>query len=244
MRTARLYTEQPLRPDGEVLLEQAASHHLLRVLRVQPGATVVLFNGDGREYQCAFAHAQGRQACLKVIAVQEPVRESALQIRLGQGVSRGERMDLVMQKSVELGVQSITPLWTQRSQVQLDGKRLEKRLAHWQGIIRAACEQSGRVRLPELHPANRLGTWLAEGRADETRLVLDPQAEHTLADIRAGAKICVLIGPEGGLERSEIDQAGEAGFSAVRLGPRVLRTETAALATLAALQMLWGDFRA
>lgn len=241
MRVPRFFTRQPLSPQQAVTLEEAPSHHLLRVLRTPPGATVILFNGDGSEYQAVLAASEGKQARLTVTTASRPQRESSLVIRLGQGISRGERMDLVMQKSVELGVREITPLWTQRSQVQLSGKRLDKRLSHWGGIVTAACEQSGRVQLADLHPCARLADWLGSD-ATGTQIVLDPDASLTLAGIDQPDEVRVLIGPEGGLERSEIEMAAAAGFIPVRLGPRILRTETAAMATLAAMQTLWGDF--
>ena len=244
MRVPRFFTQQALSPHQPVTLEQAPSHHLLRVLRAQNGADVVLFNGDGREYQAVLVGAEGKLAVLEVTAFGQPQRESPLTIRLGQGVSRGERMDWVMQKSVELGVQEITPLWTQRSQVQLSGKRLEKRLSHWDGIVKSASEQSGRVSLAAIRPASRLADWLGQADTAAARIVLDPEAERTLWEIETPRELRVLIGPEGGLERGEIDAAISAGFQPVRLGPRILRTETAALATLAAMQTLWGDFRA
>ena len=241
MRTPRFYTHQALHKDQLVLLEQTPSHHLIRVLRSKPGSTVLLFNGDGREYQAMYEGNEGKLARVHITNSQEPRRESRLRIHIGQGISRGERMDLVMQKSVELGVQAITPLWTTRSQVQLDGKRLAKRLSHWEGIVVSACEQSGRSQLPSLAPACSLPEWLSPRIENETRLVLDPDAEKVLTDLRPVRQARVLIGPEGGLEASEIEKAVEAGFSRVKLGPRILRTETATLAILAAMQTLWGD---
>lgn len=242
MRVPRFYTRCPLSLHHAITLEEAPSHHLIRVLRTPPGTTVILFNGDGSEYRAAFTGTEGKRAKLTVTAVSQPERESGLVIRLGQGVSRGERMDLVMQKAVELGVKEITPLWTQRSQVQLSGKRLDKRLSHWTGIVTAASEQSGRVRLADLQACAPLEKWLGQKDAG-TKFVLDPEAQLTLSDIEVPAEVRVLIGPEGGLERNEIEMARGADFIPVRLGPRTLRTETAAIATLAAMQALWGDFR-
>ena len=171
----------------------------------------------------------------------QPDRESKLRITLGQGISRGERMDFVLQKSVELGVESITPLWTKRSQVQLSGRRLEKRLSHWRGVIRSACEQSGRVYLPKLHSAAKLPNWYSVKRTQSLQLVLDTAASLHLSDLTPAREIRILIGPEGGLEGDEVSLAEESGFKRIRLGPRILRTETAALATVAAIQALWGD---
>ena len=241
MRTPRFYTRQALSKDQLVLLEETPSHHLIRVLRSKPGSTVLLFNGDGFEYKAVYEGDENKLARVQICNAKQPQRESRLHIHIGQGISRGERMDLVMQKSVELGVQAITPLWTRRSQVQLVGKRLAKRLSHWQGIVVSACEQSGRVRLPSLYPAHGLPEWINACAESETRLVLDPEADQVLTDIAPMQQARVLIGPEGGLEGSEIEKAVAAGFSRVKLGPRVLRTETAALATLVAMQTLWGD---
>ncbi len=241
MRTPRFYTNQVLRKNQSVLLEQMPSHHLIRVLRSNPGSTVLLFNGDGCEYQGVYEGNEGKLACVNISSEHKPQRESGLRINIGQGISRGERMDMVMQKSVELGAQAITPLWTSRSQVQLDGKRLAKRLSHWERIIVSACEQSGRTHLPSLAPASNLDEWLNTRTADETCLVLDPNADQVLTDIDPAPNVTILIGPEGGLEDGEIEKAVSNGFLGVKLGPRILRTETATLAILAAVQTLWGD---
>lgn len=242
MRTPRFYTAQPLTAGQSVQLELAASHHLLRVLRIQSGEQVLLFNGDGQEYQAVLEASEGKLARLAVTSAAQPQRESALHISLGQGISRGERMDLVIQKAVELGVNNITPLWTRRSQVQLSGKRLDKRLCHWRGIAQAACEQSGRVYVPELLAAIDLNEWLKTTPRDTVRMVLDPESDTTLHELKRSKRVQVLIGPEGGFEKQEVETAVTAGFQRIRLGARILRTETAALATLAALQTLWGDF--
>jgi 16S rRNA (uracil1498-N3)-methyltransferase len=200
-----------------------------------------LFNGDGKEYQAVLKESANKQARILVENSRQPERESKLHITLGQAISRGERMDFVLQKSVELGVESIAPLWTKRSQVQLSGKRLEKRLSHWRGVIRAACEQSGRVCLPKLqHPA-KLPDWHSIKRKQSLQLVFDPAASLQLSDLIPAREIRILIGPEGGLEGEEISMVEESGFKRIRLGPRILRTETAALASVAAVQALWGD---
>lgn len=241
MRIPRFYTTQALAVNQDVVLELPPSNHLLKVLRSKPGDPVVLFNGDGNEFRATLDGSEGKLARLAVGEMWTPQRESGLHISLGQGISRGERMDLVIQKAVELGVTELTPLWTRRSQVQLTGQRLEKRLTHWHRILVAACEQSGRVRLPLLHAAADLDHWL---RTPSTalRLVLDPQAGQVMHDIQPHSHVLVLLGPEGGFENAEMERALYAGFQPVRLGPRILRTETATLATLAALQTLWGDF--
>jgi 16S rRNA (uracil1498-N3)-methyltransferase len=238
---SRFYTERSLSPGQNVILEEATSHHLLRVLRLKAGESLLLFNGDGKEYQAVLKESANKQARILVENSRQPERESKLHITLGQAISRGERMDFVLQKSVELGVESIAPLWTKRSQVQLSGKRLEKRLSHWRGVIRAACEQSGRVCLPKLqHPA-KLPDWHSINRKQSLQLVLDPAASLQLSDLIPAREIRILIGPEGGLEGEEISMVEESGFKRIRLGPRILRTETAALASVAAVQALWGD---
>jgi 16S rRNA (uracil1498-N3)-methyltransferase len=238
---SRFYTEQSLSPGQRLILEETSSHHLLRVLRLKAGESLLLFNGNGKEYRAILEEADKKQATVLVQDSRQPDRESKLHITLGQGISRGERMDFVLQKSVELGVRSITPLWTKRSQVQLSGKRLEKRLNHWRGVIRSACEQSGRVYLAKLHSATKLPDWYSVSRKQSLQLVLDPSASLQLSDLTPARDIRILIGPEGGLQSDEISMAEASGFKRIRLGPRILRTETAALATVAAIQALWGD---
>ena len=241
MRLSRFYTERSLSPGQTVTLEETTSHHLLRVVRLKPGESLLLFNGNGKEYQAVLEESGKAQARVLVQGSRQPDRESKLHITLGQAISRGERMDFVLQKSVELGVESIAPLWTKRSQVQLSGKRLEKRLSHWRGVIRSACEQSGRVCLPKLqHPA-KLRDWHSINWKQSLQLVLDPAASLQLSDLIPAREIRILIGPEGGLEGEEISMVEESGFMRIRLGPRILRTETAALASVAAVQALWGD---
>jgi len=171
-----------------------------------------------------------------------PVRESPLRIHLGQGISRGERMDYTLQKSVELGVASIAPLWVNRTQVQLEGKRLERRISHWNAVIRSACEQSGRLVVPTLHVPVTLDVWARAVPTDYRKLLLDPEGESPVRDmISQESDVALVIGPEGGLETSEIARLQSIGFVGVRLGPRVLRTETAAVAALSVVQTLWGD---
>lgn len=244
MRAPRVHTDQPLAADRLLTLEDGPSHHVARVLRMTAGSSLVLFNGDGREYPARIVALQGRRVQVETGPARCPVRESPLSIHLGQAVSRGERMDYTLQKSVELGVTRITPLWSRRTQVKLEGRRLDKRMQHWRGVIVAACEQSGRTRLPELAPPATLADWCRRRQAAQLGLVLDPGAGQSLRALdHDGAEILLLSGPEGGFDERELDTARSAGFTGVRLGPRILRTETAALAALAALQTLWGDFQ-
>jgi 16S rRNA (uracil1498-N3)-methyltransferase len=179
---------------------------------------------------------------VQLTAVGEPEPPAPLAIHLGLGVSKGERMDFALQKAVELGVSSIAPLFTERSVVRLSGDRLGKREAHWRGVVIAACEQSGRRRLPALHPARSLETWLSQ--AHPFPLLLHHRGGLPLPSLPPpGASLSLLIGPEGGLADGERSHAEHAGFASVRLGPRILRTETAPLAALAVVQALWGDLR-
>jgi len=240
MRISRFYTRQQLADRKTVELDEETSHYISRVLRLKSGAPLILFNGDGCDYHAILDEVGKTLVHAGMLRAEQTSRESSLHITLGQGISRGERMDFVLQKSVELGVNAITPLWTNRSQVKLQGKRLEKRLSHWQGTVRSACEQSGRSFLPELGNACLLSDWCAEPETP-LQLVLDPGADINLGALKPANRIRLLIGPEGGLDADETELAVSAGFQRVRLGPRVLRTETAALAAICALQTLWGD---
>ena len=244
MRSTRLYLDCPLLPDTEVELDERGAHHVARVLRMKPGASLQLFDGHGQKAMARLTKVEKRRVCAHIASRLDRAVESPLQLVLGQGISRGERMDFTLQKSVELGVQCIVPLWTEHSQVQLDTPRLARRMEHWHGIIISACEQSGRNVLPKLAPPLSLAEWVSERAGDDLGLLLDPLQSASLAELSppAGA-VRLLIGPEGGLSDRETGQARESGFVGVRLGPRILRTETAALAALAALQGLWGDFR-
>jgi len=241
MRVSRVYIEQPLAENTTVALDERNSHYLLRVLRLKPGAALRAFNGDGHEYHAVLEQIGKKHATIAIGECLSPQRESPLHIEIGQGVARGERMDYVLQKSVELGASAIVPLWTQRAQPSLDGKRLEKRLLHWRGVVQSACEQSGRVIVPALQAPRDIDSWLASPW-DGLSLALSPTATATLKDLQAATRVRVLVGPEGGLEDAELETAEANGFQSVCLGPRILRTETAAPAILAALQTLWGDF--
>lgn len=243
MRVARVFSDQPLASGATLILDSDTSHYLLRVMRLHRGDRLILFNGNGKEYQAVLMNADRKQATVLIGDAGNPQTESVLCVSLGQGIPRGERMDFVLQKSVELGAASITPLVTNRSQVHLSGKRLENRLAHWQGILRSACEQSNRIVLPALNGVTRLPDWLESRQAQERqhKLVLDPTALCRLKELEPATSVSIVIGPEGGLDQNEIKLAVSHGFQRIRLGPRILRTETAALATLAALQTLWGD---
>lgn len=243
MRTPRLYQPAPLRCGEICRLDERAVNHLVRVLRLRPGAPVVLFNGEGGEYAGTLVEATRQGATVAVETFRAASRESSLAITLAQGVSRGERMDYTLQKAVELGVARIVPLLTERCTVRLSGARLEKRLRHWRGVIIHACEQSGRDRIPPVAPASSLAAWL-ENQPPAGGILLDPEAPRSLAALDApDAPPSLVIGPEGGLSPAEKRQLERHGFTPVSLGPRTLRTETAGMAALAVMQALWGDLR-
>jgi 16S rRNA (uracil1498-N3)-methyltransferase len=241
VRVPRIFVDSTLHTGLSLTLDARAAQHVGQVLRLRPGAELVLFDGSGCDYAAVLERCDRRACQARLGERLGEEAEPALTIALGIGISRGERMDFAIQKAVELGVSGITPLQTARSVVQLDAGRMERRLQHWRGVLLGACEQSGRSRLPELETPVDLGTWL--DRCDGG-LVLYHRAEATLAVLPAPAgRINLLIGPEGGLDPAELAQAQAGGLVPVRLGPRVLRTETAPLAAIAAIQALWGDFR-
>ncbi|HEX4872467.1 MAG TPA: 16S rRNA (uracil(1498)-N(3))-methyltransferase [Nevskiaceae bacterium] len=239
--SARFHIPPPLQA-GEQALPEAVFRHAVQVLRLRLGETLVLFDGEGQEASAELIRLERREAWVRVAAPQALSRESPLPLCLAQGIAKGERMDFVLQKAVELGVAEIQPLLTERSVLRLEAERWERKLAHWQGVVQAACEQCGRNRLPTLHPVRRLDDWLAGAAGqDGLKLLLDPRADQGLASLARPTRATLLIGPEGGLSPAEIEQGRRAGFQGLRLGPRVLRTETAALTALAVLQARWGD---
>lgn len=245
MPTPRIYTDTPLAPGTEVRLEPGPSHHLVRVLRLSTGADLTLFSGDGHDYPATLVHADQRAARARVLSRSEAEPAPPLEITLGIGISKGERMDFVVQKGVELGVWAIHPLFCGRSVVQLKGERLARKVTHWRGVALAACEQSGRRRVADIAEPVPLAGWLGQSDSPgETRLMLDPLGDSSLTELpHPRDKIRLLVGPEGGFTERELAAARERGFTGIRLGPRVLRTETAPLAAIAAIQALWGDLR-
>jgi len=242
----RMYFSGELQPGRACTLAPSQAHHALRVLRLKPGDSVTLFNGDGAEYASVVVEANRERVALDVTGREDKDREAPFAVTLAQAVSSGERMDYTVQKAVELGVAAIQPLEARRSVVRLSAERGERRIAHWQAVAIAACEQCGRNRVPRVWPLAQLGAYLAarrSGTEGERRLLLSPRSARRLRDIDPPqGPLVVLSGPEGGFSPEEERAAGEAGFQPVRLGPRVLRTETAAVAALAAMQALWGDF--
>jgi len=242
VRLIRVHVDASLAPGARVTLPGAATAHLRRVLRLEPGDAVTLFNGDGADYPSRIA-AFGRGAAEAEVTGRVAAHaESPLAITLVQGIARTERMDLVVQKATELGVAAIVPVATTRGVVRLDAATRARKRAHWQGIAVAACEQCGRARVPVVAEPRSLEAFLGDPPPEGARLLLSPDAQVSLAAVAQGAApIALLIGPEGGLEESERLAATAAGWRACRLGPRVLRSETAAIAALAVLQSVAGD---
>ncbi len=243
MRIPRIYVPQALRPGLEIELPVQAGEHIARVLRMERGHPLRLFNGDGDEYTGELASLAKRSVTARVLeATPSADIESPLRITLGQGIARGEKMDWILQKATELGVARIVPLVTDRTEVKLDAERAERRMAHWEAVIASACEQCGRNRLPELAEPMKLADWAARlGDEAGLRLALDPQGDVRARGLDVGASATLVVGPEGGLSEHDLATLGQAGFRGLRLGPRILRTETAGLAALAALQAIHGD---
>ncbi|HEU4990983.1 MAG TPA: 16S rRNA (uracil(1498)-N(3))-methyltransferase [Luteimonas sp.] len=244
MRLTRIPVDAALAPGARVALPEDAAAHLQRVLRLQPGDACVLFNGDGHDYEARLL-AVGKRGCeAEVVSVRAAAAESPLRIVLLQGIARGEKMDWILQKATELGVAGIVPVSSERSEVRLDATRAEKRLAHWRGIVASACGQSGRGLLPAVSAPQSLAEALESPPlpAPGARLLLDPEAPASIGAMPAPGGACVLaVGPEGGWSPRDRAQLEAAGFTGLRLGPRILRTETAGIAAIAALQARFGD---
>lgn len=243
MRLPRFYCPGPLAAGARLALPPEAAHHALRVLRMKQGEALLVFDGQGREFRAQIHSIQRAEVMVTVEDATGSDREPPLPVILAQGISSGERMDYTLQKAVELGVTEIWPIAAERSVVRLMGERAEKRLLHWRRVVIAACEQSGRSRVPPVHPPEKLTDWLAHLESGGTRLMLTPDADTRLRDLPPPkGPVLLLVGPEGGLSEAERSAALGQGFLPLRLGPRILRTETAALAALAAMHALWGDF--
>ena len=240
MRVPRIFTGQALTTGAELALESGPSQHLARVLRMGQGDELQLFDGSGLEYRARIVAADKRQVTVVLLDATPGLTESPLQIHLGIGISRGERMDLVMQKATELGVAAISPLYTERTEVRLRGEREARKHQHWRQVVVGACEQSGRGIIPTVYEPTALAQWLeiADG---ERRFVLHHRATAAPEGAQLPASVILLVGPEGGLSEAEIAAAEAADFESLALGPRILRTETAPLAALAILQARWGD---
>jgi len=244
MRIPRIYTDLSLCCDSSLVLDGNAARHLSSALRMKIGQEITLFNGQGGEYAAELTEVGKNKVSAKVIEYRDIDRESALKVHLAIGVSRGERMDLIVQKATELGATEITPLFTERTEVKLNGERLEKKVRHWQQIAISACEQCQRNQVPRINSPVTLDQWLSlsDQNTDEIlKFVLHHRTEKRLSEHQAVNSICLLVGPEGGLGEREIAAAIEKGFQPLALGPRVLRTETAPLAAISIMQSLWGD---
>ena len=243
MRIPRLFTPQTLTPGAHLTIAGQSAHHVIHVLRLRTGAPLRIFDGKGAEHNATLMGIKRSEVVLETGQPVTGIPESFLQVTLLQGIARNDRMDLILQKAVELGIQNFQPLWMQRSQSRLKNDRLEKRVNHWQGIITSACEQCGRATMPKLEPPVSFTEWLGAAKYRGLYLMLQPDSETSLRNIeKPKGEIHILVGPEGGLSPDEQALAKNSEFQGVRLGPRVLRTETAALAALAGMQTLWGDF--
>jgi 16S rRNA (uracil1498-N3)-methyltransferase len=241
MRIHRLYYPDLTSATSFVTLDKSASRYLLQVLRCKPGQTIQLFNGEGTQCEGTLESAGKNTATVKLSHCDQVTHESPLHIRLVLGISKGDRMDIAIQKAVELGVTEILPIHTEFGVVNLSADRAQKRLSHWQGIIINACEQCGRNHLPTLHPVQTFAQWLTSQHGDVLWL-FDPESQLRLSQQGSpNGSITILIGPEGGLSADEISSAQRSGFKSILFGPRILRTETAVIATLSAIQTLWGD---
>lgn len=241
MQIPRIFYPDTLITDTQVTLSQDATNHIANVLRLKEGHPLVLFNGDGNEYTAHLDSVKKREVIAFVDAKLSLSVESTLSIHLGQGVSKGDRMDLVLQKSVELGVSDITPIITERCVVKLSPERWSKKQAQWEKIIISACEQSGRNVIPKLHPVISMQDWVKQSTT-QLRLTLDPKSEHRMNQLNYQHQgFRLLIGPEGGLSEKEMYYAEESGYQSVSMGPRILRTETATLTSIAILQSHFGD---
>lgn len=245
MRISRFYLPENYHDNRTLELSKEQAHYALTVLRLKDGHQIEIFDGQGRYASAIIHHTSRRSAKVEIGQIQQANNESPLQTTLVQGISKGDRMDFSLQKSVELGVTAIQPVFTERVDVKLKDDKLEKRRQQWQSIVVNACEQAGRCYVPEVLPLITLDAYLAQACQKHSQgMVCDPYAAQTLNNIpppKPDRPVNILVGPEGGLTPNEVTQAVENGFSAIRLGPRILRTETAGPAMLAIAQSLWGD---
>lgn len=241
MRTTRFYLPQILTPNAAVELTAEASHHAFTVLRLKEGASLIVFNGEGGEYTGTIVSASKKSVIIQTDKFHPVDNESPLHTHLAIGISKGERFDLVLQKATELGVTEITPLFTERTEVRLSEDRQEKIRQRWQNIIINACEQSQRNRLPKLNQPMDFSALLDDEKSEQ-KFILHHHSQKPLAKTAQPKIVCLMVGPEGGFSDAEFQAAMKHGFAPLALGPRVLRTETAPLAALSAMQLLWGDF--
>lgn len=243
MRNPRIFTNARLEQGQTVFLDDSAAHHVGKVLRMQPGQPLVLFNGDGANYPAELSDVGKKHISARILSKEESACEPRLKIVLGQVISKGDRMDYAVQKSTELGVDTIVPLTSERCDVRLKGDREDKRIRHWQQVAISAAEQCGRATVPTIATLTSLPDWFTLSQTCDLRLVLHHRTEHPLASITTPARgIALMVGPEGGLTETEIAAARDSGFLPAAMGPRVLRTETAPVAAITLCQWLWGDF--
>ena len=244
-RVPRLFLEGNL-TDRSVELSDHQSHYLRHVLRLRSGDSLVLFNGLGDERHAVVNTLSRQRSNVKITQTAEPLPESPLELSLIQAVAKADAMDLIIQKSAELGVRSISPVLTDFSVVKLDDSRAARRTEHWRKIAQGACEQCGRHYPPTVHPPRKLLDGLARVPPEDTRVALQPGSPDTLhgLELGEGRRLCILVGPEGGLSNTDLERADGAGFRRVSVGPRILRAETAALAACTIAQALWGDLAA
>ncbi len=248
MRIIRLFYPDNLQCNTHIQLDKSSSAHLVRVLRTKPGTPITLFNGNGKQYQCKTLDTDPRKTAIEVLAEQVINRESPLKISLIQGVSRNDRMELCIQKATELGVHQIIPVICERSNFKLVKNQQLKKLSHWKNVATSACEQSGRNTIPTIEPIQTLTTYLKKTSDNQLKICLNPDTGQSLKTLNSDiadfnkVMLSILIGPEGGLSEQENNFLRELNWNSIKMGPRVLRTETAGPAVIAALQMLWGDF--
>lgn len=242
MRLTRCHIDSDLQVGAELTLPEDTANHLIRVMRLREDDRCVLFNGDGHDYDARVSAVGKRESRVRIESMQPVGNESPLRITLLQGIARGEKMDLILQKATELGVAAIVPVNAERTEVKLDAARAEKRMAHWRSVIVSACGQSGRARIPALAPPLALLQAAQAASATALKLTLDPLGSHRLASLDSSVhEVVIAIGPEGGWSPRDRDILQQAGFQGLQLGPRILRTETAGLAAIAALQARLGD---
>lgn len=244
MANLRFFTDSPLAPNADIQLSENAAIHATRALRLNVGDSAIIFNGDGFDYACTLTSVKKNTVTATITGAVKIHNESPLNISLLQGISSGDRMDFTIQKAVELGIKQIQPINSQRSVVKLTQDRAEKRIEHWQNVAISACEQSGRAFVPKVLAPLSLEKWLSQNPySNTTRILLNPVGAKRLSEIpKPDLEIELLIGAEGGLSQGEIELASSQHFQSIVLGPRILRTETAALTAISVMQSLWGDF--
>ncbi len=242
----RIYSAKPIVAHSAVELPEPSRRHVVQVLRLRKGNTLTLFDGLGGEFPAEITDISKRTMQVQIGEKSDVVRESPLYIHLLQGLSKGERMDYTVQKATEAGVAEITPIITERTVVRINAERFAKKLHHWQQIAISACEQSGRTRIPKIHPPlafNKLMENLAQTPLQGTGFLMDTTGAHSFKSYDAPTNpIHFLVGPEGGITPGELEAARNAGFLPVQMGPRIFRTETMCVAAITAMQLLWGDF--